>query len=133
MTINTESERIHPARQYLRDLPVPYAGSASPCATPARPRATCCPSSGATADDELESVTQQAFEMGRVHERYHAEQLRQAPAVGSLLKTMREALGLTVADVAEMAEVGAEWYERVEAGEQVLERTAEKRLTTLYD
>lgn len=73
----------------------------------------------ATMDDAVEHAGEQAFELGRESERYHAERTRQAPAVGAVHRTWREAMGLTLAEVAERAGVEADYLERIESGEEV--------------
>jgi hypothetical protein len=86
----------------------------------------------ATLDDAVEIASTDGYELGRDRERREAEQRSTAPAVGSLFKMMRETHGLTLTEVAVLAEVDADWLERVERGEEVVPDPISSRLTTMF-
>jgi ribosome-binding protein aMBF1 (putative translation factor) len=70
---------------------------------------------------------QRGFELGRGHE----AQRREAPAVGAVLRTTREAMSLSVAQVAERASVEAEYLERVEQGTEFAPEVFTRRLAEI--
>jgi hypothetical protein len=86
----------------------------------------------ATLDDAVEIASADGYGLGRDRERREAEQRRSAPAVGSLFKMMRETHGLTLTEVAVLAEVDADWLERVERGEEVVPDRVSSRLTKMF-
>ena len=74
-------------------------------------------------DDEVERGEEDGFDRGREFELYRAEQRRDAPAVGAAVRCSREAIGLTIAEVAERAGVDEDYLDRFERGD--LERLEE--------
>src|SRR3954462_13841143 len=112
--------RVHPLRQYLRDFPSNFAVARDEFRRARSLSAALWPFVWrATMDDEVDYAEGQSFELGRESERYHAERARQAPAVGAVHRTWREAMGLTLTEVAERAGVEADYLERIESGEEV--------------
>src|SRR4051812_497852 len=119
MNVETPA-RVHPLRQYLRDFPRNLAVARDEFHRARSLSAALWPFVWrATMDDQVEYAEEQSFELGRECERYQAERARQAPAVGLVHRTWREAMGLTLAEVAERAGVEADYLERIESGEEV--------------
>jgi DNA-binding XRE family transcriptional regulator len=82
----------------------------------------------ATADRRLEEAWGDAFELGRWTEERDAERRAAAPAMGSMLRTVRETMGLSVAEVAARVDIDALTLKRIERGDEVAPDVLASRL-----
>lgn len=125
-----EVSTTHPFRAYLADLPDAWRVVRSDLAEARRSARYLWPLMWrATSDADVERAEEQGFEMGQERERYLAAERKAAPSVGRLFRTVREAKGLTLAEVAPKVDIDPERLEPIEAGEEIAPRGLQRRLS----